>query len=539
MNRPPEERAPVAVLGCLGALAVVAALLALHATRHGVSYFGDSGAYLGMAENLRHGHGLTLPFDLPFDRFTPLQAFEFHGAVPSTHFPPGYPLALTLFSPPGVAVTTGARVLGCVLVAANVVLSARLTARLLPRSQQWFQLATPVLLIGVSGQPVGFLLLHAELGSEALFITALLSTLLLACRYFDEPSARRLAALTTAAAVAVLTRNVGLFLLVLLVPAIALVGARPNRARIGGAVAFAGGAVAPWVAFLVYGRILGGGSEGSGLDQVVYHPLTGTFADLMNVAGSWIVSPDAASAVHGVALLAVGGFVAIGLWIGFRPPSSTTARSTALALAAVFVYAAFVLWSQTFIDAGIPTNDRLFAPIRPVVTALFVAAFAAVTARIPTAMSRALLVVVVAAAVVPGWRDQRDLVRIYAAPAHGYPELASIRNAPRSTLIESPNADVVMLAIHRNAISTARPVVPVTNRRNPCFERDLAENAALLDYYGGYAYFSAGRYQITDATTPAELGRLVHLVPVSTQPTGMVFRVARVPGAAAPRPLAC
>src|SRR5205814_6867997 len=129
----------------------------------------------------------------------------------------------------------------------------------------------------------------------------------------DEPGARRLAALTVAVAVSILTRNVGLFLLLLLVPAIVVTGKLSRAARARRAAIFAVGSVAPWVAFLVYGRVLAGGSEGSGLDQIVPHPVAGTFGDLVNVLGSWIVAPEAASAVHRAALLALVGFVAIGL----------------------------------------------------------------------------------------------------------------------------------------------------------------------------------------------------------------------------------
>ena len=157
----------------------------------------------------------------------------------------------------------------------------------------------------------------------------------------------------------------------------------------------------------------------------------------------------------------------------------------------------------------------------------------------PASAARLLLVLVVAVAVVPGWSDQRYLLRLASRPAPGYHELDSIRDAPRSVLIESPEADVVMLVLQRPAITTPRPQIPVTDRPNPCFRRDLDENAALLRYYGGYAYFPAGEFQLTDATTAAELERLVHLVPLSTTPTGTVYQVARVRGTPRPRALPC
>src|SRR5437763_10814146 len=86
----PHPRRDGALWGVLFGLGVVAAAITYHATSHGIATFGDSGAYFGMAENLRHGRGLTLPFDLPFDRFTPLEVFRFHGAVPRRIFLPGF-----------------------------------------------------------------------------------------------------------------------------------------------------------------------------------------------------------------------------------------------------------------------------------------------------------------------------------------------------------------------------------------------------------------------------------------------------------------
>lgn len=528
-----------AVWAALAVLGVIAAAITDRATRHGIATFGDSGAYLGMAENLRHGRGLTLPFDVPFDRFSPLQVFRFHGAVPSTHFPPGYPLALTLFSPPGVAVTAGARVLGCVLAVATVILSGRLTCRLLPSSRRWFQLATPILLIGVVGQPVGFLLLHAELGSEALFIVAVQASLLCAFRYLEAPSRWRLFALTATTAASILTRHVGLFLVVLLVPTIMITTRIRRTARVRNAAIFAIGAAAPWTAFMVYGRVLAGDSGGSGVSALVYHPIGGAVDDLTTVLGSWIVPYGSSEAVHAGALLALVGLIAFGLIAAARLPHSVTVRTnTTLVAVAVPVYIGFVFASQAFVDAGIPINDRLLSPIRPIITALSVASFAAVTIRLAPRVAGAVLALVIVVAVVPRWTDQRDLVRTSARAQHPYRELQSIRHAPRSTLIISPSADIVTIAIQLPAITTARPRIAITGRPNRCFTRDLAENAALLNYYGGYVYFILG-LQYPDTTTPEELGRLVHLEPVAASPTGTLFRVAPVVGTPPPTPLPC
>jgi hypothetical protein len=290
---------------------------------------------------------------------------------------------------------------------------------------------------------------------------------------------------------------------------------------------------------MLYGRLLAGDSGGSGVSALAYHPLGGTVGDLTTVLGSWIVAYDASTAVHAGALLALVGLIALGLVAAARLPHSATVRTnTMLVAVAVPVYIGFVLASQTFVDAGIPINDRLLSPIRPLITALSVAAFAAVTIRLRPRVAGALLALVVVVAVVPRWADERDLVRTYARAQHPYRELQTLHAAPRSTLIISPSADVLTIAIQRPAISTARPRIAITARPNRCFDRDLAENAALLNYYGGYAYFILG-LQYPDTTTPEELGRLVRLEPVTTSPTGALFRVAPVAGAPPPTPLPC
>jgi hypothetical protein len=84
-------------------VAVVAApVLILIITRGllGITY--DSLAYLGLAESIRAGEGLVLPFTIPqYDHPVPLEAGE-----RVAHWAPGYPLLLSLFSALQIAVAS-------------------------------------------------------------------------------------------------------------------------------------------------------------------------------------------------------------------------------------------------------------------------------------------------------------------------------------------------------------------------------------------------------------------------------------------------
>jgi len=80
-------------------LSVWAAIWVIEGTHPFVSEFqGDSQVYLSTAQNIRQHGAPAAGFNLAWDGFAPNQAFAFHGRVPSTVFPPGYPLALAATS---------------------------------------------------------------------------------------------------------------------------------------------------------------------------------------------------------------------------------------------------------------------------------------------------------------------------------------------------------------------------------------------------------------------------------------------------------
>ena len=117
-------------LALLGAAGVVVTLALTRAT---VGYGVDSSAYLGVAHNLVTGRGPTVPMTFYTDHYPPARAFGFHGAVPSTHFPPLYPAVLALFESFGMSAAAAVRTSSTLIHALNLVLVALLLSRVLLR----------------------------------------------------------------------------------------------------------------------------------------------------------------------------------------------------------------------------------------------------------------------------------------------------------------------------------------------------------------------------------------------------------------------
>ena len=92
----PSSRRRLVVLAPAIALAMWAAFQVAHATRHDLSATPDSASYLGTADNLRHGHGPTVPFTFLWDDYSPAEAARDRAHIWSSHFPPAYPASLAV-----------------------------------------------------------------------------------------------------------------------------------------------------------------------------------------------------------------------------------------------------------------------------------------------------------------------------------------------------------------------------------------------------------------------------------------------------------
>lgn len=210
------------------AVAIAAVAVAGFATRDGVGLSPDSLEYLGVARNLRHGHGLTVPFGAITEE-------PFPGAA-MTGFPPLHPILLAA----GGAGLDWARALGLLLYGVTVA-SVALVAR---RHAGGRMAAAAVAVLLLSPDVVR---VHAQVWSEPLFLALVAAGTLVLLKHLDRPRRATLAALVAASAAAPMARYAGIVFPL----AAAVVLARRRWWRPAAAVVAAG--ALPLAAWLAYG----------------------------------------------------------------------------------------------------------------------------------------------------------------------------------------------------------------------------------------------------------------------------------------------
>ncbi len=340
--------------------AVAVSIVFVITTRHGLSLDGDAATYLDLARSIRLGNGPTL---------TGFGATE---PVASAHFPPLYPAWLAV-----VGTSRWANLLLYLLTASLVVLlmlssgSRGLTARRSFGSGLRLRLRLR-LRSGLRALPAGckpaaarvasatdgrcfemlvaaVLMLHpdvlrvfAAVSSESLFLPLMLGAV-------AATLTRRTWLVAVLVAAALLTRHVGVALLVL-----PMLAAGLPRWKVGLAATVA--AVGPyllWRAWLA-------ATDALPDREIRWHPPTRwDWVDVFDTFGRWAV-PQAA----GSTATWIGVVIAIAVVVLLR-------RQRVL-LAVAASYTLTVLLARTFVDAAIPMGGRMWTPLLLLVVAALV-----------------------------------------------------------------------------------------------------------------------------------------------------------------------
>lgn len=521
----------------------VAVTLAL--THRTVGFGVDSAVYTGVAHNLLTGRGPTVPMTFYTDHYSPTTAFGFHGAVPSTHFPPLYPAVLALLESFGLSVGGAVRVSSAALHGLNLVLVAVVLSRVLTRRPWIGAFAGAALLLTIGT----WLSTHTFALSEALFLTWTLVSLLALSRYLATPSPRVLAAVAACASAAVLTRWVGVS-----VPltASALVMARGGwtlRQRISRATIVAGAGVGAAYGWTLYGKAAGGSTP----RLLAYHPPQHFIGSLLDVVGTWFVHPIAIVIV----VVSLGALLAANLLGGSSPVAGTGSPSSVgnddgtgswlLRGCAVFVvvYILVVYAARTFFDASIPTSGakgvlgsfeapRIYVPLLPVVLALVLAAIdrlaGAVTPRrflqwagaVVPAACIAFAVIPLSNVVTP----YHDTARLLQASGRQLSPISlAVRALPPDATIATNVPGTVYALTGRPCLMAPLDHVPVTGERDPNQQRDIATMAAVLQQHNGYLVLYSGVFGVSSAGDPKPYAAFARLQVVGTYSNGTIVRV--------------
>lgn len=278
-------------------LGAVATGTVLYVTRLGPGAGGDSTSYLMGAENLLLGNG--------FSRYS--GGYEIR---PITGFPPFYSLVLAAAAKTGLELFAAARLLNAVLFGANVVLVCAMVHWLTgsvvaPLLAGLLCLTRPILLE-----------LHSWVMSEPLFIFLSLAGVCLLALYLRRFDLRFLMIAGVLAALASLTRYVGVALTAAGLLGIALLGVPAVRQRVRDGLIFTGLSVLPLFWWLARNRAEAGTSVNR---ELGYHPLEPEILRLfMAELSSWLVPHQLPLPTIVRAVLATA--IAIGLLIALLLP---------------------------------------------------------------------------------------------------------------------------------------------------------------------------------------------------------------------------
>lgn len=528
---------------CLAVLALWSVAWVVNATRHGLAG-GDSASYLGMASDLRAGHGPTTPFLEMWDAYAPKAFYDSGGHVASTHFPPGYPVGIALASVVTRHVSSAARLVGVLLLPVNLVLVALLTARMTGFRSRLLPLVPPLLLVllpdtrALAYNYEGWLASHATAASEPLFTALLAGVLLVLARYArdDRPSWRVLTSVIVLGAACVATRWLGVAVVGTIFLALLVVDRHGGvRVRLARATWAALASLGPVLVFLVWGALSGGGSNGG--QGLVYHPLGNDFTLLVRIfavfASGDIGSPLTRETVLFVLALAVAVLVGLSFTRGGSCWRSDREGMALIVIAtfAIVVFAATVVLTRLLLEAAIPIDARILMPVRGLFYAVVVAVIYRTVADLaPGRWAVTAVTLLALSGIVLAWRPQREFLAHWQqrAPTPTPMELALRRLGPR-TVVASDTAGLVYRGTGLHVTTMPSRIGDVSLRRNGRYRAESRELAALLRARGGFVLWDAKFYDPLGDLTPRDLAMLVPLRTVASSGTQTLYEVVSPP----------
>lgn len=338
------------ILLLIAATAILGLVLTFFATPYGIGTSPDSVAYIGTAQNLRSGQGLSVP----------LGGFE---NQPLTQFPPLYPLLLAIFSLAGPQVFTTAGILAAGLFAANIFLVGWMLYRLVPEAG-WAALVGS---LGMLLAPA-MLDIHLMAWSESLFILLGFGSLFLLSSYLQTTGKGWFAA-AVLCGLALLTRYAGIVFLATGLLGLIFLARGTTRRRFLNAALFALIALAPLLLNLIYNQLVAGTATNRILS---FHLVTRArlWQGLTTFTG-WLGLPaNLPTELHILAVTAVLLFFLISLyWMAKHPSKYQRPLSVKvpgliwLLVLFALLYLGFLIISISFLDANTPLDNRILSPI--------------------------------------------------------------------------------------------------------------------------------------------------------------------------------
>jgi len=345
--------------GIFGFFAVAAIVLVFFTTSNGINIISDSVTYLQTADNIVEGLGV--------------KDYSGHELAPMIHFPPLYPLILSLFIKIGIDPLSGARVLNAITFAIIIFLVAHITYR--ASKSLWVAFFAGCFTLASSTA----ILIHSFVLTESSFIVFMLLCFISLVEYFQ--SRRFLLFFVSAmfAAFAVFDRYVGVTVVASCMLAILFWDNRETRERLRQFFLFGVFSMFPIGLWFIYNYL----RVGAFTDRVfAFHPLTLDNILLFFATLSEWVMPYWHNVFTGIFIF-VFIIVFLAKYISQRKKlfnKVSVSDFFYLRLIDVFTlfvicYFVFLCFSISFFDALTPLNYRMLAPLYFVLVIIFALVF--------------------------------------------------------------------------------------------------------------------------------------------------------------------
>ncbi len=520
-------------------LAALAVFIVWLATRFGIGVTPDSTVYIDAARNLLDGRSLVA--------LTGSGEFKL-----LTHYPPLYPAVLALLtraglSPGGFSIESVARMLNSFLFGANVLLVG-IAIRSYVRDSYWLPVLGALLML-TAPDIVG---IHTLALTEGLFIFLSLSGLVSLSRFIETKRRAWLIAAAGMMALAFLTRYVGVTLVFTGVLILLFVNGRSLRRRCFDALSFGLITCAPMGLWAIRNMRAGGGVSDR---EFVFHPagLRQIVVGFSTVS-SWLllgkVRADVRVIVFVVEVAAVSLFAIYLLRrrganapVKKNDPGKAATGETLrvrrcsaplpiIFLVFVVIYAAFLIFTASFVDADTVLDDRALVPVHVAAIVLLSGlawrAFKAFREMRPIRLTFvALAIVFLGSYSIRGamwFTHTRQDGQGYASRAWRESEtIATINNLPAGVSIFSNGYDAIYYLTNRPAIYLPEKVKHGTGRVNENYEAEVERMGQALQERGGRLVYFNTFPERWFLPSEVELKQLLTLRGVGTSSDGSVY----------------
>jgi hypothetical protein len=490
--------------------AVAGAVTLLVVTRRGAYVSPDALAYVGTARNLVGGNGYTSP----------------PGSPEVGNFPPLFTLLLAGVGAVGPDPLTVARVANPLLFGATILLTGLVVRRLTGS----LRLAFAAQLLVLAG--IDFLAYHSSALSEPLFVLLTLLSFagVTACLPRRRPFVLVGAAL--AAGAAVLTRYVGLAV-ILAGAAALLAGAERRRRWWAEPIAFAAVAAAPlfgWLAWL-------SADQGRATNRVsVAHPPDLDYATTgARNASLWFVPDEVTWPARGLVAAVLAVLLLGAAWRSRRPPPAEHRGAIVFGLFAL-AYLSALVGDRWLYDVTGRLDARFLMPLHA--AAIVLAAWALRgTDLARNHVARIGVSAVVGLQLVSGGVWVQDALTDasvrpggFLAPAwRSSPLLDEVRATGPLTTIYTNQVDALWFHTGRGARPIPEKQTFLTGEPNVTYGAEIVAMADTLRAGGLLVYFTAVPARRVFLPTPAELAETLQLQVVNRDEIGVAYRLGARP----------